>query len=285
MLRRALAMAAEEATAALAPPAGFTVAPPAGTTMPPPAGICAAVGPPRAGSSGGRVAGARCGAGARYESAAEGIRTGVTDAAATADARSRVLATAGFLDEQLAGLGRGTPVLGARLSELLRCLLRQQLRLIFEPDHRNDALLASIPRGRRIGYLCPEANSAAKVVALALYDYSAHKSLATHPAMMTLLTAHRRGSSSRLVAGEREALLSFAEAHDALSHLLAHPAVTCMPPKDWAPLRALLTRAKAARCDDEALYFPLADVPRFLEELRQSAHVAAAIRAAVGCER
>lgn len=53
-----------------------------------------------------------------------------------------------------------------------------------------------------------------------------------------------RGSSSRLVAGEREALLSFAEAHDALSHLLAHPAVTCMPPKDWAPLRALLTRAK-----------------------------------------
>jgi hypothetical protein len=46
------------------------------------------------------------------------------------DARSRVLATAGFLDGQFEGLGRGVPVMGGRLSELLRCLLRQQLRLV-----------------------------------------------------------------------------------------------------------------------------------------------------------
>jgi hypothetical protein len=41
-------------------------------------------------------------------------------------------------------------------------------------------------------------------------------------------------------------------------------------------------RYQAAQCNDESLYFPLADVPRFLEELRESAHVAAAIQAAVG---
>lgn len=202
-------------------------------------------------------------------------------ARATADFRSRIRATAAFLDEQIRGLAGGIPVLGARLSELLRSLLRQQLRLLFEDDTRNDALLATVPRGRSIGYLCPEANSAAKVIALALYDYDAHKGLATHPAMVTLVTGQKRGSASKLVQGEREALLGFAEAHAALHHILTHPLVTDILPQQWAPLRSLLARAKASHCEEEALYFPLADIAAFESELRASAYIAAAIRAAL----
>ena len=54
----------------------------------------------------------------------------------------------------------------------------------------------------------------------------------------------RRGSASKLVQGEREALLGFAEAHAALHHILTHPLVTDILPQQWAPLRSLLARAK-----------------------------------------
>jgi len=67
-------------------------------------------------------------------------------AAHLSDEASRCRAAGSFMCSQLEGLADGVPVLSSRLSELLRSLLRQQLRLLFETDDRNEARLEPPPR-------------------------------------------------------------------------------------------------------------------------------------------
>ena len=152
----------------------------------------------------------------------------VRTARAHATARARLQSTGAFLLEQVAGWRDGTPVLGLRLSELLRALIRQEIRILFEGDvegavgeARGARILATVPRGRGVGFLSDDVNSAAKIVSNALYELHEQQPLLAEPRIASLLAQGRRlGAPDGITPQEKEGMLAFAEAHAACEHVL-----------------------------------------------------------------
>ena len=186
----------------------------------------------------------------------------------------KALAVRRFLSAELRCLEQGGAMLQRRLGELLRASIRQQLRRLLEIDGcgatRGTALVAALPHSRGVGFL-RDVDSAARVLSNALYEYHRLREAALEPRLREVLQRAQRREAAAVVevrempAATRELLLTYAEAHAVLRRLLpllqsSQPAG--LPPAthedEWGRLQQLLGMVHAARCDDEALFLPLA---------------------------
>ena len=78
-----------------------------------------------------------------------------------------------------------------------------------------------MPRGRGVGFLSDDVNSAAKIVSNALYELHEQQALLAEPRIAALLAQSRRlGAPDGISPQEREGMLAFCEAHAAVEHVL-----------------------------------------------------------------
>eukprot|EP00316_Scyphosphaera_apsteinii_P022893 CAMPEP_0119301236 /NCGR_PEP_ID=MMETSP1333-20130426/3044_1 /TAXON_ID=418940 /ORGANISM="Scyphosphaera apsteinii, Strain RCC1455" /LENGTH=1118 /DNA_ID=CAMNT_0007303257 /DNA_START=158 /DNA_END=3514 /DNA_ORIENTATION=+ len=193
--------------------------------------------------------------------------------------------TVGFMRGELLALqhGGGRGAMWQRLSEMLRSLLRQALRELFEAEgdgaQRSKAMLLCLPRGRALGFLRPDGRSAAQILSNALFYYHQHAPAALQPAMQALLTAQCRSALNALPDEQRDALLCWAEAVAALRHMCTHASMlTAMLDAPWQRLQLLLQMVQRAGCIEEFLFLPLGDVAAFIQQLRMHEQSALQLR-------
>lgn len=187
------------------------------------------------------------------------------DRAFTERARARARSAAHLLDHECAMLcSHGRPMLLSLLSSLLSSSIRQQLRRILESDRRRNAkLLEQLPRGRRVGFLA-KADSAAKVLSCALYEARQLGPMLREPTLRHLLTLDERDARDALAELPQpiiDDLLTLHESHAALRHLLCAAAgAPTQHEEGWLEVVRLVELARELACEDEAHFFPLADL-------------------------
>jgi hypothetical protein len=197
------------------------------------------------------------------------------------DAVGKRLAVRGdFLCAQLRELRGGGQMMGERLSELLRSLIRGQLRALFEgpgeADERGQAALRNLPAGEAPFLGAPDARLASKVLANALYELHEHAHVATNAWVRKLaatttnamtggrdLLQMQKDAIAALPELERYELLCFAEAHATLLHFVRGALRDAVAAPEWRQLQRYLQMVVAAGCAQEALYLPLRDLRAF----------------------